>query len=516
MSILRVSKAVDHAGLDELRRSRRDVVAERPAGDDTWEMIEGPFREYRRTLEVAPAGGDRFEVVELTTFSLAIPLWWPLILPLMKRALRSDDRTVRARWWWPKEIVSSDTARLVASLGVIGVMTGYLGVLIGQTITFATEDFGSGDGAQANTLAAVRVGVLVPLLILHRADRIGRRPLILGFATFAIVMTMVGSLSPNLLTLGATQTLARGITTGLITLLVLATTEEVPAGSRAFSISLITLCTALGAGMVVWFLPIADLFDGGWRVIYVIPGMYLPLLWWVGRHLPETRRFEVATDRGAPGEVNWSRFALIGVSAFTVALFASPASQLRNEFLRDDLGYTAAAISLFQLVISAPAGIAILISGIVADRFGRRWIAAIGLSSGVIMMALSYQLTGAPLWLAASAGIVLTGAAFPATRGYQTELFPTRARARVGGLLDGVGVAGSATGLIIVGYLSERWDDLGTAIGVMVFAPLLVAFAILAFFPETAAIELEVFNPDDPELDEVVPTESETPRSDTV
>jgi MFS family permease len=493
------TRTVDDAGLAELRRSRRDLVAERSDGVDRWASTEGPFTRYSRSLEVR-SSGERHEVTETTDYALAVPVWGPLVRLLMSRALADQDRTPRRRWWWPREVVSPTTSNLVATLCVISVMTGYLGVIIGQTITFAAADFGAGDAEVANTLAAVRVGVLLSLVIIHRADRIGRRPLILGFSTAAILFTVIGSLAPSLVALGAAQTISRGLTTGLITLVVLAAIEEVPAGFRAFTISLLTITTALGAGMVVWFLPLNDLIDGGWRLVYLVPAVFLPLLWWVSRYLPETRRFTAAADRQAPAVVNWARFALIGGAAFASALFLSPASQLRNEFLRDDLGYSATAISAFQLVISAPAGMAIVGAGLAADRVGRRWIGAIGLAVGATMLALSYQFTGVGLWLAASAGIVFTGIAFPATRGYGTELFPTRARARVGGLLDVIGVTGSAVGLLTVGYLSERWDDLASAIGVLVFAPLLVALAILTLFPETASTELERFNPSDPNL----------------
>ena len=521
MTTLSVIRTVDPDGLAGLRQPRRDFLVEEQTGDDTWEMVEGPFLRYRRTLAVdtdAAAYPDieagQVEITETTEFTLAIPLWRPLITPMMKRGLRSEERQPRRRWWWPKEIVAQRTAMLVSALCVISVMTGYLGVVISQTITFAAEDFGNDDSATANTLAAVRIGVLLSFILIHRADRIGRRPLILGFAVGAILFTIMGALSGSLVTLGAFQTVSRGLTTGLITLLFLAATEEVPATVRAFSISLVTICAALGAGMVVWVLPINDVIDGGWRIVYIVPALFLPVLWWVSRHLPETRRFDAADTNEAPAVINWRRFALIGGGAFASSLFLSPASQLRNEFLRDDLGYSATAISLFQVVISAPAGTAVVLAGVAADRFGRRTIGATGLAVGSIMIALSYQFGGAGLWLAASAGIVLTGAAFPATRGYQTELFPTRARARVGGLIDVVAVTGGAIGLVTVGYLSERWDDLGSAIGVMVFAPLLVALAIITLFPETAATELETFNPDDPELEPIaeVPTADDQPR----
>ncbi len=510
MPVIATNHVVDEAGLASLREPRTDLVIEASLGGTSgpWEAERGPFRHYRRSLSTPRAlPDDRFEVTEETSFALAIPLWWPLVQPLMKRALRSTERTPRLRLWWPREVMAAQTTSLVAAICVISVMTGYMGVIIGQTITFAAEDFGSGDSAQANTLAAVRIGVLISILFLRRADRIGRRPLVLGFAAAAIGFTIVGALAPNLVALGAAQMISRGLTTGLITLLVLAVTEEVPGTARAFSISLVTICAALGAGMVVWVLPIADLVSGGWRIVYVVPTLFWPVLWWVERHLPETRRFDAAAATASasgnetPSSINRRRFLLLGVAAFAAALFLSPASQLRNEFLRDDLGYSAATISLFQLVISAPAGTVVVIAGVAADRIGRRWIGAIGLGVGALLSALSYQLTGSVLWLAASGGVVLSGAAFPALRGYQTELFPTRARAKVGGLLDGVGVAGSAAGLITVGYLSDRWNDLGQAIGVMVFAPLLVAGLVIAFFPETASKELEAFNPLDPELD---------------
>ena len=83
-----------------------------------------------------------------------------------------------------------------------------------------------------------------------------------------------------------------------------------------------------------------------------------------------------------------------------------------------------------------------------------------------------------------------------------------------GTAIDLVSVSGSAIGLVTVDYLSERWDDLGSAIGVMLFTPLLVALAIITLFPETAATELETFNPDDPELEPIaeVPTADDRPR----
>jgi MFS family permease len=511
MPVVVTTRTIDRDTLDRLRRPRSDIVVERATGDDAWGMAEGPFRSYRRTLDATPhdatphdatpAGGERYEVTERTEFALATGIWSPLINLLMRRALRSTDRLPRLRWWWPQEVVTQRTARLVSTLTVISILTGYLGTVIGQTITFAASDFGNGDADQANTLAATRIGVLISLVLLHRADRIGRRPLVLGLATAAVLFTLAGALSPNLLILGSTQTIARGLTTGLATLVALAAVEEVPAGVRAFAISLMAICAALGSGMVLWVLPLSDVIAGGWRIVYLVPAAFLPVLWRIARSFPETRRFDAATVHRSPSPINWRRFALLGGAAFLAAIFLAPASQLRNEYLRDDLGYSASAVSLFLLVIFLPGGAALVAAGVMADRIGRRWIGAIGLGAGALLGALSYQLDGPGLWLVASGYVLLTGAAVPALGTYKTELFPTRARARVGALFDVVGVTGSALGLVAVGYLAERWNDLGSAIGVMVVAPVLVAVAIVALFPETASYELEHFNPHDPGLE---------------
>ena len=505
MTVIERTHIVDEPGLANLRAARTDLLIEKADGPDRWALDSGPFRSYERTLEVLPPtdGVDGQQVVERTEYKLALPLWWPYLWLPMRQGLASTNREPRRRWWWPKEVVSAETAKLIGHLGSVGLMAGYMGVLIGQTIAFASADFGVDDAAQANTLAAVRIGVLLPFFFLGRADRTGRRPLVLWFALAAIIFTVLGAASPNLFALGASQTVARGLTTGLLTLITLASTEEVPASSRALSISFMTLATGFGAALVVWVLPVADLFVGAWRVAYTVPLVFLPLLFWISRNLPETRRYTAAEETGAPAPINWRWFTLIGVGAFMSALYISPASQLRNEFLTDDLSFSATDVSVFQLSISLPATVAVPIGGYIADRFGRRWFGGTALALSAIASALSYQSSGWVLWVTAGLGVSLAGAAIPALRGYQTELFPTKARGRVGGRLDLISVAGSALGLVVVGQLAVRWDDLGNAIGVLFFAPVLVAVLIIAFYPETAKKELEEFNPTDPAINQV-------------
>ena len=110
MSRVERTRLVDDDGLAGLRAPRRDLVREEPLGDDTFALVDGPFRAYRRTLDVRPEPAGRHRVTERIEFSLAVPLWGPVVRPLMARALAATDRHPRNRWWWPAEVVGRRTS----------------------------------------------------------------------------------------------------------------------------------------------------------------------------------------------------------------------------------------------------------------------------------------------------------------------------------------------------------------------------------------------------------------------
>ena len=73
----------------------------------------------------------------------------------------------------------------------------------------------------------------------------------------------------------------------------------------------------------------------------------------------------------------------------------------------------------------------------------------------------------------------------------------TRARARANGVIVTLAVAGSATGLLLVGALADAFGSYGPALTVAGVGPLLCAVLVLTRFPETARVELETLNPGD-------------------
>lgn len=476
----------------EARAPRDDVVTEVADGPDRYRAVAGPFSAYERSLRPRPDGS----VVEHIEYRLA-PMVWPFpFAGLYHKALSRRPATGARPWWSPPDTPDARAATALGSLCTLALVLGYLGTILTQTITFAADELDATKADQGATLAAVRVGVLGALALTALADRRGRRRVLLGCATAACVLAGLSGLAPGLVALGLVQTAVRGLVTAAGLLLVIVAAEEMPSGSRAFAISLISATGALGAGLCLLALPLADLDPRGWRLVFAAALLLLPLVRLVARHLPESRRFDVQHEEvGLAG--HGRRFWMLAASSFLLSLFAAPASQLLNEFLRDEQGFSAARITLFSILTNTPGGIGLVVGGRLADTRGRRVVGAVGVAGGTALTVGMVLLGGWPMWLLSVGGAVLGAMVVPALGVYGPELFPTSLRGRANGIIAILGVSGSVLGLAVAGVLSERWDGLGPALALLSVGPMLMAVLVLVAYPETAHRELEELNPED-------------------
>jgi len=518
---------VDDATAGTLLAARADIVVERPwteEDEDGWRQREpddephddwttyaletGPMLAYRRDVRSVPDDSGAVRVEERIRYQLALGFWSGVVVWPTNRALRRIEarQSTRSPVWAPPESLDARSGTVLGLLLTLALLAGYMGTVLTQTITYAADEFGRGATAQGNVLAAVRVGVLGSLAIVALSDRKGRRRLLLWSVSLAVVTTVAGAFAPTIEILGATQTLARGFQTAVTLLLAVVAAEEMPAGARAYAISVMTMTGALGAGIAVWALPLADVGDRGWRIIYLIPVLGLPVLKRVARTLPESQRFvrphrEATVIRG-----HARRFWAIGAALFCSSAFGAPSSQLLNDFLKDERGFSAARIALFTVLTSTPAGLALVAGGRLADTRGRRVVVAVGVAGGAIVAAYGFTTRGWSLWAANLVATMLGALAVPAMGAYGPELFPTAARAKANGILQVMSVTGSALGLVVAGRAIDRTGHL--ADGMVLLLPLALLVAVLAFtvFPETARRQLEEINPED---DLSVPGEGE-------
>jgi MFS family permease len=484
---------VDDAGLARWVEPWDGLVRE--AVDDDGFVGTGPFRSYRRTVEVVPTGDGRHHVTSTAEFRLAVPYFnWLLALPV-RATLKKPGAALP--WWGPADRLDARASTVLGSLCLASLVAGYLGTSITQTITFASDDFGlHGDRPQTIALAVTRLAVFLAIALVSMADRRGRRQLLLVSAVGACLFAATTALAPSLPWFTASQTVARGFSTALAVLIAVVAAEEMPAGARAWGVSVLGMSAALGAGLCVLALPLADVSDGGWRLLFLLPIAALPLLRNLGRQLPESRRF--TAGHGATGIAgHGARLRLLAGSGFLLQVFTAPASQLQNEFLRDERAYTAFGISLFTICTSTPAGIGVVAGGRLADLHGRRIIGAIGVVGGVGGTVAMFLTHGPAMWAWSLVASVIGGASLPALGVYGPELFPTGVRAKANGVLVVAGVLGSSAGLLLAGVLSDSLGSLGRALAVLAIGPALLAVLVVARYPETARLELEDLNPED-------------------
>lgn len=496
---------VDDDGLAALLSPRNDAMLERTESPGTFVLAEGPFDHYRRTVVVDAGRLGRHRVVETTEWHLAIPIWGRLFQPLVKRMIRRRQAPALPTpgaappsppWWSPPARLDTRAAQVLSRLCGLSMLAGYLGTSLTQTITFASDEFGTSKSVQGTTLAAVRFGVLLSLVLVTLSDRKGRQKLLAVCAVGGPIAALATAFAPNMLALGGTQTVSRAFSTALALLIAVVAAEEMPAGGRAYAASVLAMTAALGAGVAVILLPVADLDEQAWRIIYVVPILALPFFLKVARRLPESRRF-VAPHGRATMAGHRGRLALLCAAGFSGLIFLAPVTQFQNDFLRDEQGFTAIQITLFTICTNTPGGIGIVIGGRLADVRGRRLIGAIGTVGGSAMLVLAYQLSGPPLWLAWVTGTMLAAMTVPALGVYGPELFPTALRGRANGIITLAGVTGSAVGLLAAGRLADHFGRFGPGFAILAAGPLVVAALVLTLYPETAHLELEDLNPED-------------------
>ena len=389
--------------------------------------------------------------------------------------------------------------RVLWLLALASIPFAFVNTLFTQTVSFAADDFGRTDSAIGVGAAITRWGVIIVPPIALFADRIGRRTMLVAAAWAAPLSAASGAVAPNFEWLVVSQSLARPLALVINVLILVILTEEMSRETRARSVGLVAIASSVGAGVAVAALPLADTSDAGWRWLYLLSLIWLPVAFVLQRQLRETQRFtrvHTFTDSMPVARVSRSRLFTQIVAAFLISVFIASASVYFVNYLRDERNYNALMVSIFTIVTAMPAGLGLIIGGRIADRRGRRQVGAFSLAIGTLLVVVAFATAGPAMWISQLVGGFFLGISFPALGVYRGEMFPTAHRSAGAATVTACGLIGGSLGLIAAGQLLARGWSYGEVMATLALAPILVMVLVLTKFPETVHRELEDITPD--------------------
>ncbi len=314
---------------------------------------------------------------------------------------------------------------------------------------------------------------------------------------------------------------------------------------RAFALSTSIQFTAAPVGaLLAWrLIPHRVLGVDGWRWLTFVPGIGAALVWWMRRALPESPRWLAAHGRAAEADAVTAMIEA-RVARETGQALPPPDLPLRSggstaEGLEGGVGRGAFAemwrppyrrrtlaltvFHLFQTVgyygftnwlpllllsqgvtlgktlaygvaIALVPPIAPAVFGLISDRVERKWLIAAGaLVAAAFGLGLSAmtQTSGMGVFVALGVGVAAGNSLMSlAYHTYQSEVFPTRIRARAVGFVYSFSRLSAVLSSYVLTFILDRSGSLGVFVLIST-AMVIVAITIGGFGPRTKGRPLE-------------------------
>jgi putative MFS transporter len=390
--------------------------------------------------------------------------------------------------------------RLLAVLGTVSFFEGYDLNVVMIALPQIRQTFGLTQAQASTWIALLYVGALPAVFFARRADRHGRRRMLLTSVTGYTLATMATALTPGIVMFGICQLCARTFLAVEITLTWTLAAEELPAGARGFGFGILAMLDALGAGAggLAWGLLLAP-HHASWRLLYLAATPVLLIVLLARGRLTEGSRFTSAASAGRLAPSGRPLFRppyltpLLTVSAAAVLgnLLTEP-SVFVSDFMQTQRHLSPAASNLI-LVGAGALAIPVLISaGAASDRLGRKPVGCSFLALNVIGALCFFLVARGPLGLFAALAITYIGqfGAWPTLSGFATEMFPTQYRALARSAVGAAAIAGQAGSFLAAATLISLTGSLGASSAILVTGPVLALIIVTSRFPETAGTEL--------------------------
>src|SRR3954451_7793115 len=274
--------------------------------------------------------------------------------PGRRTGLRGGGMDGAARGW---KGLGREHRFLLLVLGATSFFDGYDRGIISLALRQIRGTFGLSQGTASLWLTFLYVGAIPPLILTRRADRDGRRKLLIISVTGYTIATGLTAAAPNIQTFVMCQFAARLFLNAEGAIVWTIAAEELPATARGLGFGILAMNSALGVGFgAIVFGGILDPMGISWRVLYLIGLPPLLILGVLRRRIPESARFVAARDAGRLSE-RWHdifrpafrRWLVLVLSTAFLFQLTTEASVFSLDFLQSDRPLSATAAN-FMLV----------------------------------------------------------------------------------------------------------------------------------------------------------------------
>ena len=383
--------------------------------------------------------------------------------------------------------------RLLALMYLAGLFQGYAQTQAVNTLPFVRITFGLSGADMSRLFAIARIGALVAVVYAVLGDRWGRRgPFLLAYVMLLLATAATAmSVAPTLYT--ALQIMARMGSAAMAMLATVLLAEQVRWDNRAWAISFYATAVALGSGAGLLALPVAQMSEQGWRLLFGASVIGLPFYLLLRVQLRESRLFRY-TERHTPfiypliGRYA-GRFWLAALYSLSISAFSAVAVTFAFERLVNELGLASGEAARIMLIGGTAGGIGFFVGGRMADALGRKPTIIAALCMGLVGGVGFYWWPSPDVLLGLTTLSAFgSSAALPVSAAQRTELFPTEIRATANQWIHSAAVLGSILGLSIAAYTIDLWNLslTVTALG----SGVVVAILIQTVIPETLGNEM--------------------------
>lgn len=388
--------------------------------------------------------------------------------------------------------------RLLLFLSVSCFFEGYDFMAITQILPGLRAEMGIGIAGAGALIAFINAGTVLAYLLVRKADRWGRRSVMMVTIAGYTLATLATAFSPNIWMFGIAQFVARVFLTGEWATSMVYAAEEYPAEHRGTVIGLIQAFSTVGAIACAGLVPLLIQTPLGWRMVYCVGAIPLVLIAVARRGLKETARFESQqTTEAQPFTAilhseHRGRMLQLALIWSLTYVCTQNAVTFWKEFAMGERFYTDGEVGLTITIAAVATAPLLFLAGKLIDFAGRRIGATViyGVTSVGVLGAYSLH-DHLGLGLALTFAIFGTSAVLPVMNAYTTELFPTDLRgdafAWSNNLLGRIGYVLSP---LLVGQVAVTlgW---GKAVSMTTIFPLAALALILLWLPETNGRELE-------------------------